>query len=1143
MELTAYCKTSCLKKAPVHPNLLAMKLTAIFLLIGSLHVSAVGFTQKLTISGSSLPLEKVFSIIHQQTGYKFIFDSEDLKNIPAIDLSVREAPLTEVLNDCLSRNGLTYIIRYNTIIIRGSKLIPVNPLPRDPALILLKGVVKNERGDPLEGASILLQAKGFKRGIVTLSTGEFRLPNTPPGNYTLQVSMIGYETYEHVITLNENTPILSIVLHKGIIQSEKNFVVNGIYQRPAQNYTGAAQSYTAEQLRQVSNTSVFTALRSLDASFQMPSDINFGSDPNHLPQIQLRGSNSVANTNLTSQYGYISNPPLLILDGFEVSMQKLFDLDMNRIKKVTILKDAAATSIYGSRAANGVLVVETVQPEKGRLRLSYNNNLSINTPDLTSYHLLDAPQKLQLEQVAGIYRYKPEFGQAPVNQLALNELYDQRLAEVKRGVNTYWLSQPLATEFSQKHSIYLDGGDDYMRYGIDLSYNNNTGVMKGSKRENYSGGISLTYHKDKLQFTNYLSISYNKGIQSPYGEYANYSILNPYWRRTDSTGHIPKVLQQGDPLSGVSTIYNPMYDVTLNTVNNSSYINVTENFQADWNIRKELKLSARFSLNSQKNSSNQFLPADAVEFATVADSLFSTRGAYAQLNGTAVSTQGDIFLNYGKTFGRNVLFATAGAHIQQDKFDSTTTAVQGFPNSNMNDILFGLQYPKNSVPTGSEGISRLLGYYGNASYAYDNRYLLDLSFRTDGSSLFGTNKHYAPFWSAGGGWNLHKEHFFHLPAVINRLKIRASYGSTGSQNFPAYASLQTYSYLIGSRYLNNVGTSLLGLGNPNLQWQQTNKMNLGADLEIYKGYMQATFNYYNKKTNNLFTSINTVPSSGFNSYYANLGNVQNRGVELYLTLFAIKKEHQNIFWSFYGNIFHNENKLLKISDALKAQNDKATGKQSSGVITAPVLLYKEGQSISSIYAVRSLGIDPSTGNEVFLTKDGIPTYRWDPRDEVVVGDNQPVITGNFGTNLMYKGITINISMHTELGGQMYNGTLANMVENADLNFNVDSRVLSDRWQKPGDIASYKGLTDINGITRTDITRATSRFVEKNNNLYCDAISLGYLFPSHLTERWKMSRLQTLLYINSPFVISSIRQEKGLIYPFARSFSFSLQMGF
>lgn len=1153
MQKTAFCRWSAYGgNRYVTKTLLVMKLTIIFLTAALLNVHAKGLSQTVTFSGKNVAIRSVFSAIEKQTGYFFVYNDPLVKDFRTVTVKADKLPLKDFLDLLFKDQQLDYTIRSKTILLfrrspttmtPGAATVPDVTPPQPPVTVI--GIVTAEDGQPLAGATITNLRT--KKSTVTGSDGHFSL-SANVGD-VLQITYVNYFSQEMQVKnpAAPDRPLSFNIVLKPAVSNLNQTVVNGIYRRPTENYTGAAQTYTVEQLRTVNNTNVLTALRSLDASFQLPSDINFGSDPNHLPQIQVRGSNSIANANLTSQYGYISNPPLFILDGFEVPLQTIYDLDMNRVSKLTILKDAAATAIYGSKAANGVLVIETVQPKKGKLRLTYNNNLSVSTPDLTSYNLLNAGQKLQLEKAAGIYNTTPQIGIR--GQETLDMIYNRRLAEERRGVNTYWLSQPLTTEFSQKHSLYVEGGDDYMRYGADISYNRNGGVMKGSKRDNLAGGIHLIYHKDKLQFTNYLSVIYNNSVNSPYGDFSQYALMNPYLRPRDSvTGKIPKILEEAFFENGYqysNTIYNPMYDATLKTRNNTSYVRVTDNFQADWNILEELKLSTRFSMYSQKNSGNLFLPADAIEFVNTPDSLFSTRGYFQQLTGQTSSYQGDIFLNYGKNIGKHTVFATGGTHVQQDKSYDNTVTVQGFPNSTMDDILFGLQYPVNGKPTGNETLSRLISLYANLSYAYDYRYLLDVSFRRDGSSLYGSDQHYAPFWSIGAGWNLHKEKFARIPAVINRLKLRASYGSTGSQNFPSFSATQAYSYLTANRYLNHIGASMITLGNKDLKWQQTNKLNTGADIELFSGRIQATFNYYIEKTNDLFTVVNTTPSSGFSHYYANLGKVQNKGYEIYLTTFVLKNERKNIFWSFYANMLHNENKLVKISDALKAQNDQAVNEQTKtdNPITAPVLQYKEGQSVSTIYAVRSLGIDPSTGDEIFLTRDGRQTYKWSAVDEVPVGDNAPKFTGNLGTNFMYKGASINVSMRTELGGQMYNSTLADKVENADPHYNVDIRVLTDRWQKPGDIARFKGIATLDGQTRTDITRATSRFIQKNNTLYCDAITLGYLLPQQLTNRWKMSRLQCYLYINNPFVVSSIRQERGVTYPFARNYSFSLQLGF
>ena len=1126
----------------VQKHFLAMKLTILLLFVTLAAAHAEGTAQSVTLSGKRLTYPQVFSVIKKQTGYVVFGNEELFSNQSTFSLDVTDLKLQALLNMILVDQPYEFSISGKTIFI--SKRLSAPSIAQKSALDYLAASmvsrirveVTDADGKPLAGATVTNKTSGI--ALATDQKGSVMMPVNIGDELELQ--FVGYEKR----TVSVKGIATLFVRLTPEVSNLNEAVVNGIYKRPVQNYTGAAQTYSVEQLRRVNNTNVLAALRSLDASFQMPSDLNFGSDPNHLPQMQVRGSNSIANTDLTSQYGYVSNPPLFILDGFEVPLQKIYDLDMNRVSRLTILKDAAATAIYGSKAANGVLVIETLQPKQGKLRLSYNNNLSINMPDLTSYHLLNAMQKLELEKAAGVYNTTPGLGIG--GQETLDQLYHKRLAEAKRGVNTYWLSQPLKTAFGHKHSIYLEGGDDYMRYGADLSYNNNAGVMKGSSRDNLSGGVHLIYRKSNLQFTNYLSVSYNKAKNSPYGDFSQYAKMNPYWRVLDSTsGKIAKVLQGYDDPSWNTVVLNPMYNTTLKTENSTSYTNIIDNFQADWTIRPEFKLSARFSLNTMQNSGTVFLPADATEFYNTPDTLFSTRGYFRQTKGTTSSYQGDLYLNYSKSFGKHTVYATGGYHAQQDRSYYNTVSVQGFPNDNMNDLLFGLQYPVNEKPTGAENIVRQLSYYANLSYVFDQRYLFDVSFRNDGSSLFGSARQYAPFWSVGAGWNLHKERFLHLPQVINRFKLRASFGSTGSQNFPPFAASQTYQYMTTKRYLDNIGASLITLGNTDLKWQQTNKINAGTDIELFNGRIQTTLNYYVETTNGLFTTISSVPSSGFPSYYANLGKVQNKGLELYLTAFLIKNEKKGLIWSINTNLIHNRNKLIQISDGLKAQNDKAVNEQTKGTspVTAPVLQYKEGQSVSTIYAVRSMGIDPSTGNEILLTRDGKQTYLWDPADQVPVGDNQPKVNGNIGSNLMYKGFSVNVVMRTELGGQMFNRTLVDRVENAEPRLNVDERVLTDRWKKPGDIAQYKGLANIAGETRKDITKASSRFIQKNNNLYCDAITIGYLFPRKLVQNWKMSRLQTYFYINNPFVVSSIRQERGLDYPFARNYALSIQLDF
>lgn len=1118
-------------------HLLNISSGMILLMAFLMSVPVAGQSQSITVSDKNIPITKVISIIEKQTGYSVFFNKKDLKGAQNISLIVTQMPLVNFLEVAFKNQPFNFFIEDKTVVLTrkpqhssadsSSSTLDLSGL----AVAEISGRVTSSKDNkPLEGVTI--SVKNANAATFSNVQGTFKL-KLPEGATTILFRCLGFKQKE--ATLKEKQIVYNMQLEPEV-QGLSTVVVNGIYERPVSNYTGAAKSFTIKQLQEVGNRNVLEALKSMDPSFRIPENIKFGSDPNKLPDIQMRGSNSLPN--LKNQYTESPNLPLFILDGFEATLQKIYDLDMNRIAKVTLLKDASATAIYGSRAANGVVVIDTRQPKKGKLQLSYSSNYTLTMPDLTSYDLLNAAEKLQLEKVSGIYN-----GTSINDQQSKAELYSKRLGEVKRGVNTYWLSQPLRTAFGHKQSLYLEGGDDYVRFGVDFSYNNdNNGVMKGSGRTNYEGGMNLIYRRSNLLFRNYLSVSYNKSTESPFGSFGTFARLNPYWRVTDSSGHIPKVL---DDSGNQGTIYSPMYNATLKNKNFSDYLNVANNFEVNWNILEALKVVARLGFYTQKDNSEQFYSAGSTQFATgyTGDDFFN-RGSYTVNKGNTVSYQGDLNVNYGNSFGKNVLYATAGLHIEQFSSQDMGVVAVGFPNEHLDNIAYAYQYQPNSKPSSNESVIHKIGILANASYAYDSRYLLDLSLRTDGSSQFGTNRRFAPFWSIGAGWNVNKEKFMQRFTWMDQFKLRASYGVTGSQNFPAYMSLQSYQYFTNERYRAGIGAYLLGLGNPDLQWQQSLKTNIGTDITLFNSRLSVTANYYVENSNSLITSISTPPSMGFNSYNANLGQVQNRGYEAYIKFNLVKNEKKSIFWSIYTDLFHNDNKIVKISDALKQQNeDQLTKQTGSTPVTTPVILFQEGQSINTIYAVPSSGIDPSNGYEIFRKKDGSPTYTWDPHDQAPAGNSDAFMYGTFGTNFLYQGFSINMAFRTNLGGQQYNQTLADRVENANPNYNVDRRVLEQRWQKPGDFTYFKGVADVNGFTRTDMTKASSRFVQDNNILYCDGITLGYRFPSVLTKKWKMENLQTYFYINNPFIISSIKQERGLDYPFARTYSLSIQAGF
>ena len=458
----------------------------------------------------------------------------------------------------------------------------------------------------------------------------------------------------------------------------------------------------------------------------------------------------------------------------------------------------------------------------------------------------------------------------------------------------------------------------------------------------------------------------------------------------------------------------------------------------------------------------------------------------------------------------------------------------GFLNDKVDHVAFAKQYAENGSPSGDETTTREIGLVGAINYSYDNRYLADLSYRLSGSSVYGSDNRWGGFWSAGIGWNMHYESFMSGQEWLKQLKLRASVGYTGSQNFNPYQAMATYKYFTNAEYDNIVGAYLMGMANDKLKWQRTQDINIGVDAQFF-GSLTFRFDYYVSNTDNLLVDFDLSGSTGFNTFKENLGEVQNKGFDATLNWRVYNNTEKDAYFTIFGSVSHNKNKIVKISDALthsnEAQNDDDVNPSK------PFTRFEEGQSTSAIWAVRSLGIDPETGDELFLNRKGEKTYEWNINDQVVCGESNPKFQGNFGFNTEYMGFSLNCSFSYKVGGDYYNQTLVDRVENVDIQYNLDRRVFSGTWKNPGDVTFFKRITE----TPTT-TRPTDRFVERQNELSLASLNLGYDFK-HLNISKFAERLKLAFYMTDVFRVSSVKTERGLEYPFARTFSFSLQATF
>lgn len=1097
----------------------SVSLVLVLIFLGSQAFSQV------TISAKNIPLDQAFDQLSKQTGYTFFYNNKDIRKLGKVDVAFKNVSLETAMGQLLKGLPLNWHIVDKTVVIRGT-----TPTPVQDTLKEITGIVRNRLNEPLPRVSIRVQNEVYQ----TNNEGEFKIKmvdeNTP-----ISFSFIGYQSAVYRAGQAKNGR-LNVVLDDSKIGLNE-VVVNGYQEIHRDNYTGTAVVVSGEKLKELSPQNLLQGMQMVDPSFKILNNNFNGSNPNSMPVINVRGSSALPTgsdgilrrDNITSSV----NLPAFILDGYEVSLEKVFDLDMNRIASVTLLKDAAATAIYGSRAANGVLVITTKVPANGKLQVTYNHETNVNGPDLTDYHVLNASQKLNYEVQAGVY----DANQQNVPQDALDELYYEKLKNVAGGVNTYWLSQPLRTAVGQKHGVYLQGGAEHFRYGIDLRYQTRPGVMKGSSRDQYSGGMNFSYNlSNRIKFQNELTITQVKAKESPYGSFSDYVKTNPYYRLTDDNGNMLRELETWSDRNGSGGAYqydhvlNPMYNSTLSSFNNNNYTEIIDNFAAEFEIAKGLRVRGQMSMTSRQTNGDNFLSPLANEFYFYAASETDQKGSYTSSKTKETYWDGNIRLNYVKQLQDHSINLVAGANIRTELSDYSSFTAIGFPNDRFTSVGFAKGYADGAHPSSDIQKSRLFGDFISTNYSYKDRYLMDATVRTDGSSKFGTDNRLAPFWSLGVGWNLHKEAWFDNSA-ISQLRLRFTTGLTGSVQFSPYLSRTTYTYNQDNWYSSGIGATVNNYGNNNLGWQKTRSTDFGFDLGLFHDRIFLSPRIYYKLTKDLLADISIAPSTGFGSYKENLGDMENRGVELSLRAVVVQNKDWGV--NIYANLVHNTNKIVRISNSLEAYNDKVNQEQANNpnYKGVPLLRYKEGQSYDAIYAVRSLGIDPENGKEVFLKRDGTLTYQWDARDVRVVGDATPFAQGSFGGTFHYRKFMMSLNFQTEFGGDMYNQTLVDRVENANPRYNVDSRVLAEKWKKPGDRTFYKSITDWGQ------TQVSSRFIQPNNVLSLQSVYCSY--DLRIVKR--MVRLG--MTANDILRWSSVEQERGIDYPFARSVTFSLQAQF
>ena len=531
---------------------MVMKLCLFLLSFLVYSVSAKSMAQnvKLSMEKKSESLVKVLNELGEKSGYEFFYNDDEVSGVN-VSVSVKNATVREILESVLKGTSLVYHIVDNVIVI--------SPKVNDerPVAWRVSGVVKDGRGIPLIGVTVSL--KGTTVGVATDKDGKFIFEFQKRDSVVLVFSFVGMVTQEKIIKTKE-TKNLVVVMKEDVGELDE-VVITGFGSKAKNSYTGAATSVDRKQLLTAGTRSLLKSLAAFVPGMQIVTNNDMGSDPNTKPEILIRGRSSFEGA---------SNVPTFIVDGAEVSLDYVFDMDVNDVENVTVLKDASASALYGAKASKGVIVITTKPLKGGKMRVSYDGTFGASFPDLSDYDLLNAEEKLEYERRAHLYDGMGDDGYE--KDVEYNEIYKR----VRAGVDTDWMSKPLRNSFTQNHNVNISGGDDFIRYSLSVRYGREEGVMKESKRDRYSMSFKLSYNKqDRFFINSTTTINVVNNENSPYGSFSKYVDLNPYDPVYNEDGSWNKLLTH--------YIYNPLYEASLGSYDKGEqfYLNTILNLRVE----------------------------------------------------------------------------------------------------------------------------------------------------------------------------------------------------------------------------------------------------------------------------------------------------------------------------------------------------------------------------------------------------------------------------------------------------------------------------------------------------------------------------------------------------------------------------------
>jgi TonB-linked SusC/RagA family outer membrane protein len=1036
-----------------------MKLTAFLLLCSILQVSARGTAQKITLSEREASPEKVFDRIELQTGYQFIYTQTFLQRARPMTIHVKNASLDEVLTTCLKDQPYTYTILNHLVIIKDKPEATTAP---PPPLQDITGKVLDEKGNPVGGATITV--KGGNTSVVSETDGSFTLKGVKD-NTTLIISYTGYQTQEINIKGRKDLTVQLAINVRGL--NEIVVVAYGTVRKS--DLTGSVSQIKPAEITSYPTNNVINALQGRAPGVQVQQ--NNGA-PGGSISVRIRGANSILG----------SNEPLYVVDGFPYPNNPTF-IQPGDIASVEILKDASSIALYGSRGANGVVLITTKAGKKGN-----------TTVDVSSGYTVQSPMKKIKLMNAG--QYAQFYNQQATNDGLAPYFTQQQLDSFSNGPSTDWQSLVMHNAPMYTNNVTISGGTEKTIFSMSAGFFRQEGIIRNSNFDRYTLRGSISHDISKV-----FNVSYNIYLTRGQGRNQNNGSGNRGGDLISGMLDAPPTLSPYNA-DGSYRRLNTAYPFISNAIVNPlvTINKVIDGFKADnvfsvaaLTIKPMKDLSIRIS-GGIENVNNRSDTYSEIEPSTnqVGTASVGTTQTTSLLNENVAT--------YTKGFGDHHLSVTAGFTSQ----NYVQTGLNGSGTGFLSDVtqtgnLSAAATP--GIPSSSYQKWSLLSFIGRLNYSFADKYLATVSFRRDGSSRYSPNNKWSNFPSAALAWRVYNESFMKEVKWLSDLKIRASYGATGSTAINPYATLNQLASgntIFGNDNLYTTyspGGTLPG----NLKWETTNQFDGGLDVAFFTGRLRLTADVYVKDTRNLLNQVQLPSSTGYKTTLQNVGEVKNKGLELAAEGDIFKGP---VNWTVGANISFNRNKVVKL---YQGQDIFGLGLYTGNLNDYGNIL-REGQPMGLFYGYKETGYT-ATGNIQFadINKDGQIT----PADKTILGNPNPKFIYGFNSVTSWKGLQLTVFVAGSQGNDIFDLNKAGTIDlGMGLNEPVDE--FTNHWTPTNTNAKYpKPSRSITG-------NISSRFVENGSYLRFRNIQLAYNFPVNKIAAWWRS---AQLYVSGQNLIT------------------------